>query len=143
MYNNVITTATIRPVKPMPFQPNELFQVLRDKKFSLMSISDRNWWYLSVADSADYPFREIRKATQHNPIQFAVDLKKGTNLEADRVLLDELNAGGKVSFLDNDEREAFMAEDYCDLVYMEVSASITCSMLLESTTTTESALFDA
>jgi hypothetical protein len=45
MYNNLITSETVKPSKLAPFQSNDLISVLKQKRFSFLLTTERDWWY--------------------------------------------------------------------------------------------------
>lgn len=45
MYNGLVTSQVIRPIDPRPFKENEIFNVLKEKRYSLIFLSKYIWWY--------------------------------------------------------------------------------------------------
>jgi hypothetical protein len=90
MYNSLITSQTVRKGSRLPFKPNEVLQVLKERKYSLLfqkktdvynqvSKFDSYVFYSCFQDiqwSEDFSFFEVRNALKkyNNPVRFVEDL---------------------------------------------------------------------
>ncbi|KAI6171292.1 hypothetical protein M3Y97_01055200 [Aphelenchoides bicaudatus] len=122
MYNNMIKTQAVHIVDPHPFKEQEILQVLKEGKYSLIFQSGFRWWYKEIMDlnSTTSPFYEIRMATKDNPIQLADQLTDNYD-DLDFFIFEKIKQGRWITIGSNEDIQAFRQMGYCNMVYMEAS----------------------
>jgi len=68
-----------------------------------------HWFYDRIYASNSYPYRELRSALAANPPAY-----EDTNSQ----LLERINSGGSVTFMQDDDRIRYMAGPYCNIVWI-------------------------
>ena len=92
---------------------------MQENKFKLIAVTEFDWRYKEILHSNESPFREFREATKNDPILLASDMVDDGHFETK--VLNEVDRGGKIAFLQEDSQISFRAEkDYCNFVYLKV-----------------------
>ncbi|KAI6192357.1 hypothetical protein M3Y97_00328800 [Aphelenchoides bicaudatus] len=110
IYQSWVLSSVIKSKDPFPFRPEELYSVLKSKKYSIVTASKHEWIFNEIETSYATPFYELREALKDNP----VIVKK----DADEAL-QMANEGKAIIIMPNDQMITFLADKYCDLVYMD------------------------
>ncbi|KAI6172796.1 hypothetical protein M3Y98_01013000 [Aphelenchoides besseyi] len=111
LYNSYVIGVAIRDKNAYPFKSNELFRVLREKRYSFVTAYRGEWYFEMIESSTAYPFYELKQAMVNNPVQ---------ELGGKHEVLDAVNTANKIAVLQDDNYDSYLAEKlYCDLVYLE------------------------
>lgn len=57
-----VLSSVIKSKDPFPFRPDELYSVLKNKKYFVVTASKHEWVFNDIATSMETPYYELREA---------------------------------------------------------------------------------
>lgn len=124
MYTHMLRLDAINTVKEIPFQTQELVDVLKEKRYTLMIPNKYQWMYVAILNSTRSPYYELRQTLKGNPVRFLPEEVTDEIFEIEKqavMYFDIINeTKNLVGVVENDQITGFVVDDYCDFVFLDV-----------------------
>ena len=93
--------------------------MLQESRFTFLFIYSSDWYYQDILNKPNHPYSTIRETFTYNPPQILYQHRED-NISIGH-FLDTLNQNpNKIAIVEMDNVEAFEADKYCDLLFLEV-----------------------